>query len=86
MNKIEELLSKLPEGYKEKALHYHKTIPLGIVAKNQYTKANAVNWGFEWGLTDEGEWFWECVHETLYSNKPLPSYEELKTKYENKTN
>ena len=82
MNKTEELLSKLPEGYKEKALHYHKTIPLGIVAKNQYTTAHALDWGFGWDLTEEGVDFWEDVYQHLKEGNKLPPYEELLKKYQ----
>lgn len=71
MNKIEEYLSELPGGYRERALRAykdHSTKPF----KNIINTATAVGCTFIWAKTIEGYEFWDELHISLTKGTALP--------------
>jgi len=73
---IEEWLSELPDGYRERALENRKKFPL-TGNTHATSKADAVMGGFGWKQTPEGQNFWIAVHEHFDTEPPsLPPLPE----------
>jgi len=70
-----QLLSELPEGYRERALlnaHVDGYDPYHT-GKPDRTVADALAASFVWTLSPEGHAFWDAVDDHLRDNsKPLP--------------
>jgi len=70
---IEDWLSELPDGYRERALENRKKFPY-----KEYTTAksmaDAIMNAFGWGQTPERHKFWQRVYDYFYtpSLPPLP--------------
>ena len=73
---IEEWLSELPDGYRERALENRKKFPY----KGNTTatsKADAIIYGFRWEQTPEGPHFWSAVQKYFETEPPsLPPLPE----------
>jgi hypothetical protein len=70
-----QLLSELPDGYRERALFNAQVdgYDSGFKSKHDRTVANALAGCFVWNLTPEGYGFWAAVDAHLRDNsKPLP--------------
>jgi hypothetical protein len=75
MKTSKQLLSELPDGYRERALANAQAdgYDSGFKTKHERTAANALAGCFVWTLSPEGHAFWDAVDDHLRNpEKPLP--------------
>ena len=71
MNKIEQYLSELPDGYRERALRAYKEHGFNPLYSIINT-ATTIMYCFGWDDTKEGSCFWAYVHDHLTKGIALP--------------
>ena len=70
---IVELLSRLPEPYKSRALSRRVKHSEDVLAPLSITTIiSALDWGFNWREAPEGSPFWKNVGMRVALNMPLP--------------